>query len=64
MAKVVVTDNRGEKVVELTEELITIGRSSKSTIPIRDHMSSRNHCEIRKVGGGFRLFSGRSSPMY
>ena len=61
MAKVVVTDNRGEKVVELTEELITIGRSSKSTIPIRDHMSSRNHCEIRKVGGGFRLVDLESS---
>ena len=55
MARIIVRDKHGDFYHDLTEEVVTFGRASQNTLQIRDQMSSRNHCEIRKVGGGYRL---------
>jgi len=54
-AKLIVTaEGQAERVIEL-DDLLTIGRSSTSLLVVDDHESSRNHAEIRLVGGRYRL---------
>jgi adenylate cyclase len=56
VAKLVVSaEGKPERIVEIGERL-TIGRSTNNQLIIEDQKASRNHAEIRHVGGGrYRL---------
>ena len=52
---VVMQEGKAEHIVEIGERL-TIGRSTSNLLTLDDHKASRNHAEIRHVGGGrYRL---------
>lgn len=39
----------------LTKDVTTMGRSSSSDVQIKDHMASRNHCQVRREGKLYTL---------
>jgi adenylate cyclase len=51
---IMTTEGQPETVIELGN-LLTIGRSSACQVVLDDHEASRNHAEIRLVGGRYRL---------
>ncbi|MBI5368154.1 MAG: FHA domain-containing protein, partial [Planctomycetes bacterium] len=55
MAKLIVTDSVDERLCELGDALVTIGRHTKSTVVIRDQNSSREHCQIRRAGDAWSI---------
>ncbi|MBI2931301.1 MAG: FHA domain-containing protein [Planctomycetes bacterium] len=56
MPKLIIQFQGREWSVELREGSNTVGRSSKCGVPIRDVNMSREHCDIRVVGGVATLF--------
>ena len=51
-AKLILTvEDRPDLVIDLSDRL-TIGRSASSHLVLEDHRASRNHAEIRNIGGG------------
>ncbi|MBI3269985.1 MAG: FHA domain-containing protein [Planctomycetes bacterium] len=55
MPRLFITDSIGERELTTGDEVVTIGRSTKSTIVIRDQNSSREHGQIRKVGDAWSI---------
>ncbi len=50
MERLIVIENGEENIVDLSSRVVTIGRSSKNDISIKDRNASRRHCNIIKVG--------------
>ena len=48
MARIVVFGPEGTKSFQLSDKIVTIGRSPANTIPIDDTAASRKHCMIKK----------------
>ena len=48
MARIVVFGAEGTKSYELTDKIVTVGRSPANTIPIEDGAASRKHCMVKK----------------
>ena len=53
MAKIILRFRAQEWPVDLGDRPVTLGRSSKSVVHIKDSNLSRVHCEFRAEGGGF-----------
>ncbi|MCA8961468.1 MAG: GAF domain-containing protein, partial [Planctomycetes bacterium] len=51
--RLIVRENGIERIVELTEGTIAIGRSKENQIEIDDISSSRRHCKISRSGNGW-----------
>lgn len=60
MARLVIFDD-ALRVVDLPDRGVTIGRSQKVDIPIRDRLLSRKHCSIVPTDTGFCLVDLRSA---
>ncbi|BBM81845.1 FHA domain-containing protein [Candidatus Uabimicrobium amorphum] len=50
MERLIIIENGEEIVFNIESRVVTIGRSSKNDIPIKDRNASRRHCNIIKVG--------------
>lgn len=50
MERLIVIENGEEKIINITSRVVSIGRSSKNDIPLKDRNSSRRHCNVLKVG--------------
>ncbi|NUM37430.1 MAG: FHA domain-containing protein [Candidatus Brocadiae bacterium] len=50
MERLIVIENGEEKIVNISSRVISIGRSSKNDISLKDRNASRRHCNILKVG--------------
>lgn len=48
MARIVLFGPDGTKSFQLSDKVVTIGRSPANTIPIDDTAASRKHCMIKK----------------
>lgn len=55
MACIRLLENGRERTFELGDATIRIGRSPENNIVLEDTQSSRNHCEIERVAGGYKL---------
>lgn len=55
MPRLIVKEEGREWVVEVQDSLISIGRSTENLICISDKKASRKHCQIEKVGQGYKL---------
>lgn len=60
MARLIVREQGKEKVYEIKEDVITIGRVNENHIAIRDPRSSRKHCKIVRTPQGFKVFDLKS----
>lgn len=49
MERLVITENGEERVYNIASRVITLGRSSKNDVPIKDRNASRRHCNILKI---------------
>lgn len=61
MAQLIIEEGGGRREYTLDESTVVIGRDVNCEIPIRDSMSSRRHCEVRREGGGWVLEDLQSS---
>lgn len=55
MGRLKVTDEDGERMVELDRPTMTVGRSKENEIVVKSTQCSRRHCQIEKVEQGFKL---------
>jgi len=55
MAVVQIITPNGSRSLELPEGLVTVGRSGDNDIVLEDKRSSRRHCTLQPVGGGYVL---------
>ena len=55
MARLVIMGPEGTRTFELTEHVVTLGRSPASTIQLEDKASSRKHCMIKNENNAFTL---------
>jgi serine/threonine-protein kinase PknK len=58
--KLIIRENGGERVVELTHKITTIGRSHENIVEIDDINSSRRHCHIERKDDGFEIVDLKS----
>lgn len=49
MERLVIMENGEEHTYNITSRVITIGRSSKNDVPVKDRNASRRHCNILKI---------------
>ncbi len=50
MERLVIIENGEERIHTITGRIITVGRSSKNDVPIKDRNASRRQCNIIKIG--------------
>lgn len=55
MPRLIVKEEGQERVVELRDAQITIGRSTENLVCISDKKASRKHCQIERIGQGYKL---------
>ncbi len=55
MARIRLLEGGRERIIELGDATIRIGRSPDNAIAIEDMQSSRNHCEIERSPVGYKL---------
>jgi pSer/pThr/pTyr-binding forkhead associated (FHA) protein len=55
MAKLLIKDEQGERVYELTKDVTTAGRSSRNDIQIHDAKASRHQFRVEKDGDGYKM---------
>ncbi len=53
--RLIVRENGSERIVDLHEKSVAIGRSKDNQIEIDDISSSRRHCRVSQVGGGWTI---------
>jgi transcriptional regulator with GAF, ATPase, and Fis domain len=58
--KLIIRENGGERIVELTHKVTTIGRSHENAVEIDDINSSRRHCQIERKDEGFEIVDLKS----
>ena len=59
-AKLIVFQGEKQQVLELSSKVTTMGRSHDNTIEIDDINSSRQHCQIERVDGGYEIVDLKS----
>lgn len=55
MAYLMLKTSDGVRKVDLQDEPVTIGRHPECGIVVDDERSSRRHCIVERIGGGFRV---------
>ena len=55
MLKFLVESPYERKLYRLGGDVVVIGRSRASDIPLLDERAKKRHAEVRRVGGGYRL---------
>ncbi|MGH9361969.1 MAG: sigma 54-interacting transcriptional regulator, partial [Thermoanaerobaculia bacterium] len=58
--KLIIRENGGERIVELTHKVTTIGRSHDNLVEIDDINSSRRHCQIERKEEGWEIVDLKS----
>ncbi len=58
--KLIIRENGGERIIELTHKVTTIGRSQENHVEIDDINSSRRHCQIERKENGFEVVDLKS----
>ena len=58
--KLIIRENGGERLVELTHKVTTIGRSHENVVEIDDINSSRRHCQIERKEDGYEIVDLKS----
>jgi transcriptional regulator with GAF, ATPase, and Fis domain len=58
--KLIIRENGGERLVELTHKVTTIGRSHENVVEIDDINSSRRHCHIERKEDGYEIVDLKS----
>lgn len=53
--RLIIRDGRKEKILELKDQPILVGRGEECTIPLSDPKCSRRQCEITPIEGGYKL---------
>ena len=53
--RLIIRENGGERVRELSDKITSIGRSSDNVVEIDDLNSSRHHCQIERKGSNFEI---------
>jgi len=46
---------RNPLTVQLVKDVTIIGRSAQTDVPLADDNASRQHCQVRKWAGSFRI---------
>ncbi|MBI3847625.1 MAG: sigma 54-interacting transcriptional regulator [Planctomycetes bacterium] len=60
MPRLIVLENAKERVLELNDGSIAIGRHPDSQIVLQNPRASRQHCRIEPTGGGYRVVDAGS----
>lgn len=55
MPRLIVREEGQERVVELRDPVVSIGRSTENVICLSDKKASRRHCQIEKIDQGYKL---------
>ena len=51
--RLIVRDGGKKRTYPLTGEVVSVGRSTDNTIPIKENGSSRHHCQVSQQGEAF-----------
>lgn len=55
MARLIVSDGTQQRIVELTDPVTSIGRSTENKIALDDKQCSRRHCQVERTDQGYKL---------
>lgn len=55
MARLVISDGTQQRIVELTDPITSIGRSTDNKIALDDKQCSRRHCQLERTDQGYKL---------
>lgn len=61
MARLLIHELNRQRILELGDDFVSVGRDAKNTIIIDDPFASREHCVIKKVEGKYLLIDLNSS---